>query len=78
MRERERDGNAVDGHGNDANKHEDDNGKAVKTEGKDAVAAWRERCRREPDYYRIDKRATRHLRYKAVDVHVKLTPEVIS
>lgn len=46
--------------------------------GEDAVASWRSRRRKEPDYAQIDRRATRHLRYKAVDVHVKLTPEAFS
>lgn len=43
--------------------------------GEDAVAAWRARRRREPTWERIDRRATRHPRYRMVDVHVKMSPE---
>jgi hypothetical protein len=46
--------------------------------GEDAVAAWRARRRKEPTWERIDRRATRHPRYRMVDVHLEMSPEAFA
>ena len=48
------------------------------TAGEDAVAAWRARRRQQPDYDRIDRRATKHVRYRMTDVHLKMSQEGFS
>jgi len=46
--------------------------------GEEAIASWRARRRKEPDYDRIDRRATRHIRYRMTDVHLKMSQEGFS